>query len=161
MATEVEPKAAGYAAALILTEPCAHVRMLFHRFERRHDPDRPVGRTVGRARALACRILETKLDRIDAELLGHQCERALNGESGHRRGRRPVGRDFRPVDDDLVADATDVFDVVTSPSRHRTDLSPDARESPAAVPQVRVCRNEAPVPGGSNLDIDRGRRRRS
>jgi len=92
-----------------------------------------------------------------SEFLGHQSDGALDRETGHRRGRRPVGRNLRPIDDDLVTDALYILDVVASPRHHRADITPDAGKGSAAVTQRRMGCDDAAVPGGAELDIDRRR----
>jgi hypothetical protein len=58
-------------------------------------------------------VLQAKLRRVHADLLGEDVERALHRKIGDGRARRPVGRDLRPVRHHVVAGRLQVGDGVT------------------------------------------------
>ncbi len=58
------------------------------------------------------RVFEAQLQRVDADLLGHDVERAFDRERRDRRARRAIGRRLWAVADDVVADRAGVRNVV-------------------------------------------------
>ncbi len=124
LAAEVEPEAAGHAAALVLAERRLHVRMVLRRLQRRADADRAVDRAVGGSGAFLGGVLDPELDRIHADLLGQLIDRAFDRKGRHRRRRRAIGRGLRPVDQHLVADGLDVLEIVAGERGHGAELGP-------------------------------------
>ena len=98
LAAEIEPEAAGHAAALVLAERRLVVRMRsWPPPASRPRPIGPIDRAVGGLGAFLGRVLEAEIERIHADLLGQFVDHALDREGRHRRAGRAIGGLLRPV----------------------------------------------------------------
>ena len=156
LAAEVEPEAAGHAAALVGAERGTHVRMVLGGFQRRSDADRSVDRAIGRLGALLRRVLDAEGDRVHAELLGDLVHHAFDREGGGGGRGGAVGGRLRTVHQHFVAARPDILEVIAGKRRHGAELGPDRQVGTGCKAQFGGgCRDRA-VLLDANLDVNRG-----
>ena len=148
-------------------KPMARPRPRFGPFERRLEmrarldrfqhfgaADAAVLGAVHQARALARRILEPELDRIQAELLGQFIHHGFRSEGGIGGSRRAVGGRVGLVHHHVIAIHRDVFERVAGEDAHRAGHDHRARETAGFVKEVGFGRGEPAVTGGPHLHAD-------
>ena len=104
-AADVEPEAAGDAAAAVLARPAATSSGRCSCAASRHfdEADARIDGAVDAARPLLGGVLQPELDRVDAELLGQLVDDLLAGERRLRRAGRAVGLRLGLVVADVVS----------------------------------------------------------
>ena len=122
LTANIEPESRCHAAALILAERRLVVRVRLGGFEAFDHSDGAELRTVNRLRAFLCCVLQTQLQRIHAELLGKLIDDALGAILGYGCTGRPVCSHLGPINDDVVTDGANVFEIVGRKGAHATQL---------------------------------------
>ena len=120
------------------------------------QPNRAEFRTVGGLGALLGGILQPEVDRIDLQLLGDLVDHAFDRIFGNRRAWRPVGRNFRPVCDDIEADRLDVLQIIGRERAHRSRPHRAALERARLIVEFALACGDAAVVGGADLDAHMG-----
>ena len=111
-AAAVEPIARGDAAPLVRAERCLIGRVVDQRLQGLGIAAVAELWPEDHRRAGPCGVFQPQLQRVHADLLCQNVERALDRKGRDRRARRPVGGRFRPVADDVVTNGMLVRDVV-------------------------------------------------
>ena len=131
--------------------------MIPGRLQRCEQTDGPEFRAVGRPRPVPGGVADPDFQWVQAQPCAELVDRALDGECGHRRPRRPIGGLPRPVADHVPADGLHIRQIVGSESRHGPEMHPRARPGAALIAQFGLPGGEGAVAPHPDFDIHAGR----